>query len=174
MAHRPWVVRGIAALILAMLGSAAAIVWAAARTPPPADTPVPLLVDASLTREGARVVSEAWPIVRYEAAPDGSTVLGAYDAAPDGKSQHVELTLVLGSGSTTVRTRVRWYDPHGISMFNSLEWGEAIEGSVTIDADRPPAPGDDRIVAYDLGAMRDDQPIELRGKVRIPYAGGPR
>lgn len=176
VALRSWITGCIAPLsVVALLGAgAAAFLASRLNDPAPQQAGVPLHVDASLTDGGARVVTEAWPIVRYVEAGDGTMILDVYDSAGEEKCQHVQFTLQLGGGASFVPTLLRWYDPRGTIFFNDQEWGESIEGTVTIDADRSPAQGDERIVAYELRAMRDDQPVELRGKVRIPYAGGPR
>lgn len=135
---------------------------------PENDALLPLRVDAALGADGARSPTEAWPIVRADGAPDGSIALVVFDVAADGKNQKLELDLRLGVGAQHVPARVTWYGDDAISIFGPYEDGRAIAGSVTVDADRLPGADDARVVDYELTAQRDDVPVDLRGKVRVP------
>lgn len=176
MSRRTWIAGGTAVLAVAIIGAVAAKAWTESIRPRISrDAVVPFRVDASLPADGAWTLPrDVSPIVRSVSMDDGSIVVMVVDSAADGKNRKVELSLGFGPGARTAVASVTWYGDDTVPIWGPYEFGEDVRGSITIDADRPPAPGDDRIVAYDLRAMRDDQPVELRGKVRIPYVAGSR
>jgi hypothetical protein len=79
----------------------------------------------------------------------------------------LDLSVTLGRNEAPVQVELIWYDDRQITFFSTLAVGKDIHGTVAVDADRPPAPGDARIVAYDLQALHDGEPVNVKGRVRV-------
>lgn len=180
MMRRGWVLAVGASIVVVGLFTAAFKFVAGRLAARP--TVVRLHIDPDLHGDGAWTQSQftngRWsasdgPTVNVVALDQGAfSIMVAQVGSP--KTQRLELEIALERGDTAASVGIRWYGDDEAMMYGPYEHATDLTGVVTVDADRAPTPGDDRILAYDLRAMRDDQPVELRGKVRIPYVAGPR
>lgn len=148
---------------------------------PRVPAPVPLRVDPALAGQEARIALRDPSAGRF----DGGMLVRVVDARAnplkleifrldldaDTGNERLDLSVTLGKNAAPAQVELIWYDDRQIAFFSTLGVGEDIRGLVTVDADRVPTPGDDRIIAYDLQALREGTLVSLNGRVRVSAGG---
>jgi hypothetical protein len=134
-------------------------------------TPVEVSVRIDPTLEPTDGVHPTWHwaprklFVLSEREDGGWELFAAHRDLGDHRVERVEIRLALGQPTLRAQALARWYTVSGIPLFDDDVYATAIHGAVIVDADRAPADGDERIIAYNLDGLRDGNPVHLEGKI---------
>jgi hypothetical protein len=177
MSRRDW---KLIAILVVLLGAGLPIVTAAAfvllmildpSSPIAAPVAVEARVDPTLDRaDGVHPAGLLnWKAnqlnVFSSRGKDGSLFFATHRSSGSDRTERVEITIVLDPPGLRANVAARSYKNGSIVFFTGNENAEDLHGVVLVDAARPPSPGDDRIVTYDLEGLRAGKPVHFSGKI---------
>jgi hypothetical protein len=115
-------------------------------------------------RPGLREMANGWYV---ESTPEegGWAQLAVRREPARHRVESVEIHMLLGQGAPRAQAAVRWYEGGSSPLFTDNEYATNVEGVVTLDSDRMPADGEERVIAYKLDGLRDGAPVRFEGKI---------